>query len=120
MSSRRFSRSLRAAHHGIRYAYQHERNFRLQLVAALVAIAATLGFGLSRGESVVIVLLIMLVLILELLNTAIERFVDLIKPRMDLHAEVVKDILAAMVLIASFGSVVVGIVIFWPYLIELL
>lgn len=100
---------------GIKLVYRHEQNFRLQLAAAVFVIFLLWFFPLSKGEKIVVMLLIFLVLILELINSAVERMTDILKPRLSQQVEAVKDIMAAVVLLSSFGSVIVGIVIFWPY-----
>jgi len=54
--------------------------------------------------------------VLELLNSAVERLVDLFKPRIHEYAEEVKDIMAGAVLMGSIGAAVVGVIVFWPHL----
>ena len=49
----------------------------------------------------------------------LEKFLDLVKPRLHYHVEVIKDVMAAAVLLASFGSVIIGLFIFIPHLVEL-
>lgn len=112
-------KSLRYAWNGMRYVFIHEQNFRLQTYVAFVVLACSFLFGLSRSEVLAVVFLILLVLILELLNSALEKFADILKPRLDLQIGVVKDIMAAMVLLASLGSACIGLVIFWPHIVEL-
>jgi diacylglycerol kinase len=109
-------KSFKYAGRGAAYVFYHEQNFRLQLLAGIVTVAAMFFFGLRRSEMVVILLLIFLVLILELVNSALEKFIDLIKPRLSFQAEVIKDIMAAMVMLASFAALLIGLIIFWPYL----
>ncbi len=67
-------------------------------------------------ERVILLTVILAVLVLELLNTGIERLIDLLKPRLDDYVKDVKDVMAAAVLLASFFAVVIGIVIFWPHI----
>ncbi len=107
------------AWHGMRYVFVHEQNFRLQTYAAVIVLLCAFLLGLTRYEILAIVFLILLVLILELLNSAIEKFADILKPRLNIHIAVVKDILAAMVLLASVGSAAIGLIIFYPHLVEL-
>jgi len=57
----------------------------------------------------------MWVLILELINTVVERVVDILKPRIHPYARLIKDLMAAVVLISSIVAVIVGIIIFYPY-----
>ncbi|MEK7189672.1 MAG: diacylglycerol kinase [Patescibacteria group bacterium] len=40
---------------------------------------------------------------------------DILKPRLHLGVEAVKDIMAAAVLIASFTALIIGLIIFIPY-----
>jgi len=61
----------------------------------------------------------MWVLITELTNTVLERVVDILKPRIHPYARLIKDIMAAVVLISCFVAIAVGIIIFWPYIKEL-
>lgn len=67
-------------------------------------------------EAVALIFVIIAVLILELLNTVLEIFVDLVKPRMHHYSQIIKDMMAAAVLLASLGALFVGIIIFAPYL----
>lgn len=111
--------SFRYAFRGTLYVFRHEQNFRLQLLASIAVIFLMFVFELRRSEIVVLLLLIFAVLVLELLNSAMELFVDLLKPRLHKQVEVVKDVMAAMVLITAFASIIIGIIIFWPHIIEL-
>ncbi len=113
-------KSVRYAYRGMRYVFIHEQNFRIQTYVALVVLLCAFALHLSKSEVLAVIFLILLVLILELLNSAIEKFADILKPRLDIQVAVVKDILAAMVLLASVGAALIGGLIFWPHLIELL
>ncbi len=64
--------------------------------------------------------MIMWVLIMELINTVFERIADVIKPRIHPYVRLIKDVMAAVVLISSLVAVAVGIIIFLPYVRELL
>ena len=52
------------------------------------------------------------------MNTAVEKFMDVVKPRLHAQVEVVKDIMAAAVFLASLGSIIIGSFIFIPRLVE--
>jgi diacylglycerol kinase len=54
--------------------------------------------------------------VLELLNSIIERFVDMVKPRVHEYARVIKDLSAAAVLIMAITAVILAVLIFWPHL----
>lgn len=119
MKLKALMRSLKDASEGLIYVFKNEQNFRIQIFFGILAILLTVGFGLSRSETVVVILLVFLVLVLEIINSVLEKFVDLLKPRLHFQAKQVKDMMAAAVFFASIGSVVIGLVIFWPYLVEL-
>lgn len=66
----------------------------------------------------IIVILIAIIIGMELLNTAIENIVDIIMFEYNAKAKKIKDISAAATLILTLASVVVGLVIFIPKIIE--
>lgn len=72
-------------------------------------------FPLSGLERALILLSIVLVLTLELANTALERVMDILKPRIHPYARVIKDVMAGSVLLASLAALAIGIAIFLPY-----
>jgi diacylglycerol kinase len=53
---------------------------------------------------------------MEIINTAIEKTIDLICPEQNPTAGLIKDIAAAAVLVMSICSLVIGILIFGKYL----
>ncbi|EKE19134.1 MAG: Diacylglycerol kinase [uncultured bacterium] len=116
---RRFKRSLKHAFDGIKYAVVHEKNFRLEILAALVVIAFIFLFDVKSWEAIILLLMIMWVFISELTNTVLERVVDILKPRIHPYARLIKDLMAAVVLISATGAAVVGVIIFYPYLRDL-
>jgi len=118
MYIKQFFVSMSHACRGIWYVFRNEQNFRLQTIATLLVGIFAWYLPLSDGERLLILLLIMLILILELINSAIEKFTDIVKPRLHQHVRVVKDIMAGTVLIASFGAFIIGLMIFIPHIIE--
>lgn len=67
-----------------------------------------------------VMLCIALVLCLEMINSAIELLVDLISPEYNEKAGKIKDLSAGAVLIASFISLIIGLIIYGKYLIVFL
>lgn len=104
---------------GLRYIWHNEQNFRIQVVVACVVIAGMFVFRVSIGEAIILTMLIIFVLILELVNTIFEKMVDILKPRIHSYVKVIKDMMAAAVLIAALGSTVVAGMIFIPHLVDL-
>jgi len=117
---RSLARSFRHAWRGVLLAFRTERSFRLQLaVGALVLIGAII-LPLERWERASLLLAITAVLVLELLNSVVERFADLLKPRLHEYVADIKDLMAGAVLLAASFSVILGLLLFWPYLVPLL
>ena len=112
---RRFKRSLKHAFDGIVYAISHEKNFRIDIMIAIFVIILMFIFKLKNWEVIVLILMIMWVLILELVNTVLERVVDILKPRIHPYAHLIKDLMAAVVLISSLVAFIIGIIIFYSY-----
>jgi undecaprenol kinase len=120
ISFRTLKRSMQYAWKGLRYTFKNEQNFRLQVWIAVVVIILMIALPVSQLEAVALIFVISAVLILEILNTVVERFIDLLKPRLHHYSEIIKDMMAAAVLLTSLVSAAVGILIFYPYIAELL
>ena len=112
----RLEKSFRHAFKGLRYAICYERNFQIELIAGFIIVVLILVLKLKNWEAVTLLLMIMWVLIVELTNTAVERVVDILKPRIHPYARLIKDIMAAVVLISIIAAVAIGIIIFLPYI----
>lgn len=106
--------SFRNAGRGIRLAFRSERSFRLQLLAALLLVVALLILPLERWERAILLLVAMVVLVLELLNSSVERIVDLAKPRLHAYAGDIKDLMAGAVLVASLFALFLAALILLP------
>ncbi|MDO8626077.1 MAG: diacylglycerol kinase family protein [Candidatus Magasanikbacteria bacterium] len=112
-------KSFLAAARGLVYVFKNEQNFRWQLVAGLGAGGLAFIFPLRSWEVILVFLLIISVLTMEILNTVVEKFMDLLKPRLDQYVEVIKDLMAGAVLLTALGALVIGLIIFLPYLVVL-
>jgi diacylglycerol kinase (ATP) len=64
-------------------------------------------------ELVALCLTITLVFMAEIFNTAIEIMIDMLTDKYHVMIKLVKDIAAAVTLIASLNAVAVGIILFW-------
>lgn len=104
---------------GLRHVFSHEKNFRIQVLAASIAVFCMFAFPLRWSERVIVLLLIAGVLILEIVNSAVEHLVDVVTPRLSPQVKLVKDMMAAAVLCMSFAAFLIGIVLFLPYILEL-
>lgn len=101
---------------GLRLAFVTERSFRIQVAVALVVILLVSLMPFSPWERVILLVATSAVLVLELLNSTVERLVDLFKPRLHPYVRDVKDLMAGAVLVASIFALIVGLMVVWPYL----
>src|SRR3990167_10621103 len=109
----------RAAWNGFRETIIFERSFKMMLVVGALVVGSMFYFPTSRLEKVVLLLATFSVLILELINSTVERIMDVVTIEHDDRIRVIKDLMAAIVLLASLGSAVVGFLIFFPYVLDL-
>lgn len=112
-------RSLQNALSGWRYLFASQQNFRIQVFFGLVVFIAAWLLNVRRQDWLVLLLLVTMVLVLEVLNTVFEFFLDMVKPKINNYVKMFKDMLAAMVLLASVAAGIIGLVIFYPYLINI-
>lgn len=112
---RKLIKSFGYAISGIKYALKEDQNFRVHLLATIVVIFLSLFFNVTAFEMGIIGVMIILVITTEMINTAIENMVDLITKEYREEAKIAKDIGAGMVLVASVGALIVGVLIFTPY-----
>jgi len=115
-SLKRLLNSLKYAFQGLKYAWRTEQSFKMQVIIALIVVVLAFYFQIPATKALILGLTILMVLSFELVNTMAERIVDLVEPRWQGRVGHIKDVLAAAVLIAALGSIIIGLIIFWPYL----
>jgi diacylglycerol kinase len=97
-----------------------QRNAWVHAVATLVVASIGAYLGLNWGEWCAIVLAIVAVWTAEALNTAVELLTDVASPGFHPLAGQAKDVAAGAVLIAAIGSVIVGLIVLGPHVLEVL
>ena len=103
---------------GLMHTIKTENNFRIHLIIAFVVVIAGLFFNITTVQWLFLISAIGIVLMAELFNTAIELIVNLISPDYNKKAGQIKDIAAASVFIAAITAVIMGLIIFIPYIIN--
>jgi len=107
--------SFKYAFSGINYVLITSRNFKIQLIFAVMSLMIGFLLQISISNYVILLATIMSVLILEILNTSIESVVDLVvKKEFSSLAKISKDTSAGAVLLASINSVIIALYIFAP------
>lgn len=99
---------------GIVNGFQTERNFKFHIFAAILVIFTGFWTNLTKIEWFIILLLIGGMLALELMNSAIERVVDLVTSSYHPLAKQAKDFAAGAVLVYAIVSALIGLLLFVP------
>lgn len=113
---KKFIKSFSYARAGAEHAIRTQRNIWIHLGVAVVVIGGALYFRLAAVELALLVLTIATVIVAEMFNTALEIIVDHLSPEIREEAGIIKNVAAGAVLLAAFGAIVVGCLIFWPRL----
>jgi diacylglycerol kinase len=111
----RLLKSFQYAFRGLGKIFREERNLQIELIIAIITIAAGFYFRLNPIEWCILLIANFSVLFAETLNSAVERLADMLRPRIHQYAKEVKDITAAAVMLASLFAIIVGLIIFIPY-----
>lgn len=99
---------------GIFLALKNERNFKLHIMAAIIVTIAALLTGMSQIEWFIILILFGGMFALEMMNSAVERAVDLVTTEKHPLAKQAKDLAAGSVLIFAIISALIGFLLFIP------
>lgn len=105
---------------GINYTIIHENNFKREVIIGILAVLLSVFLKISVIEWVIVILLINFVLVCELINTALEKTVDLYTNKYNETAKIVKDVAGASVFVMCIFSAVIGVIIFLPKIINLI
>lgn len=112
-------KSFSYAGNGIKTAFG-QTNFKIQSGIACLVILLAFYFQVTTTEWCILLLCTGLVLSLEIMNTAIELFVDFVSPDFNETAGKIKDLAAGAVLLFSILSAVIGCIIFSKYITNLI
>lgn len=120
MKNRNFFASLSCAFNGLKHLIREERNFRIDLIMAILVMVCAFIFPLLKWERCIVLALTALCLFAEAVNSALERMVDLITEDYHPLAGQAKDIASTAVLLFASVSAIIGLYIFIPYGIDFL
>lgn len=118
MKNPNLRRSFGNAFAGLWAVWRTQRNARIEVGISLVVIVLGLLLRVGVREWAILVLTIGLVLTAECLNTVVEAIVDLVSPNYHDLAKVAKDASAGAVLLLSIFSVIIGLLILGPPLVQ--
>ena len=101
-------RSFRAAGRGIIICLCTEAHFRFHMAATLLVLLIAPFYELQAGDYAVLLLTFAMVMSAEVINTALERVVDLEEPCYSQKVAVVKDLAAGAVLVCAVFAAAIG------------
>jgi undecaprenol kinase len=113
-------RSFINALRGFFYMLRSERNFQIEFLALLINLFLIFYLPLSGLDTILILVVSFGVLSAEIFNTAIEKICDIIQPEFDKRIGFIKDISAGAVILMTIVSVIVGIIVYWKYIVDVL
>lgn len=115
-----FKQSMQHAVNGIQTVFQDERNFRFDVITAIVVVILGFLLKIERVEWYWIIFCIFLMFILEMLNTVVEQLVDLmVGHNYHLAAKKAKDVAAGVVLMGAVFVLIMASGIFIPKIVQI-
>ncbi len=112
MKRQRLVESFNSAIEGFVYVFRSQRNMRLHFLAGLFVLLLSIFLNFTYMEVIVLCLTITIVLMAEMINTAIEHAIDLVKEEFHPLARIVKDVSAGAVLLSSVCAIIIGYMLF--------
>lgn len=112
-------KSQKHAIEGILSIIKNEKNFRIQIVVAICVVVISLLLKISHQDWIAVGFLITLVLISEAFNSVIEAVCDTVSQEYRVNIKYAKDVSAGAVLVSAILSVILGLIIFLPYILDL-
>lgn len=108
------------AFRGIYVSLKEESSLVVHFVIGTIVmvLGIILNSEMSYTDWCIVVLLVAIIISMELLNTAIENIIDVVMFEYNVNAKKIKDISAAATLVLTIASVVIGLIIFIPKIIN--
>lgn len=116
-----FTGTFKNSFKGIRLALKSERNIRVHFTIAVLVMAGGIILKFTPAEFSLLLIAIAIVIIAEMMNSAIEFTLDAVfHNRYSKLVGMAKDIAAGGVMVATFISIAIGILLFGSNIIALL
>jgi len=112
----KFIASFGHAFRGLWYALRTQRNARVHVSVAILAILLGIVLRITAVEFAMVFVAITGVFLAEMFNTVFELCVDLASPDYHPLAKIAKDVAAGAVLLSAMLSIVIGVFVFVPHL----
>ncbi|MTI49413.1 diacylglycerol kinase [Sporosalibacterium faouarense] len=116
MKVRNIIDSFNYAIRGIVYTLKTQRNMRIHFTAGFLILIVSLFFNFTRNELLLLIFTISLVIITEMINTSIEKTIDMFTTEYHPLAEIAKNVAAGAVLISALNAILVAYLLFFDRL----
>ncbi len=115
---KRLFRSFQYSIKGLTKTFREEPNLKIQTIIGIIIVICGLYFRLTYIQWCLVIFAIGLVILMELINSAVERITDVLKPRINSYVKDIKDIMAAIVFVSALIAIAIGLAVFLPYLLK--
>ena len=105
---------------GMFFLLKNEEAIKVQSFVFFIIIALGFYFEITSKEWIIHIILIGFILTTEALNTVAEKICDLINPKYDERIKLIKDISAGAVSFAVLSSLIILLIIYFPYIKQLI
>ncbi len=112
----KYYHSFKYAFSGIAKVFLSERNFRFHTMVVVLVVSFGFIVNIRVIEWLFIITAMGMVITAETFNSAIEKLVDMVSPEKNPKAGWIKDVAAAATLLATIVAIVIGLIVFVPYL----
>lgn len=112
--------SFRNAFSGVKFVLQSERNFRIHLLVFVCVVLLAVYFEITKNEWLILLITSFVVFSIEAINTSIEQLCDFVSKEHHPQIGIVKDVAAGAVVITAIGACIIGVVVFAPYIFQML
>lgn len=116
MNIKKLLNSFRFAGEGLIAVFKSEQNFKIEAGISVLVITLMFFLRTTAIDTIILLMLISSVLTMEILNTILEYLLDIKTKRKTKKFKFLKDTMAAAVLINVIVAVIVGLIIFIPYI----
>lgn len=104
--------SFKFAFEGITYVLSTQNNMRIHVVVAFIALILSIILDVPQYQLLLVFFSIVFVMCMELINTAIEKTIDLMTTEYHPLAKIAKDVAAGAVLFAAIFAFIIGVYVF--------
>lgn len=101
---------------GMFFLLKNEDSIKVQLLCIILFVFLGYYFDITKNEWIIHIILIGFILTAEALNTVAEKICDIINPNYDSRIKLIKDIAAGAVSFAVISSIIVLLIIYYPYI----